>query len=213
MAIKLADTLAPMADFPAALAEHIQFSDTESLQEKYDNGDLGGGGTADVPIETIKVNGIEQTPVDKVVDITVPTVTNDLTDVLKSKYDSAVTDKHTHSNKTTIDKISESSDGKLLFDGNKIEGSVGEPGKSAYEIAVENGYVGTETEWIASLKGEKGDAGDRGDSGVTAPLSGFFTMYVDEDSNLYVLAETDMSSAFEYDSDTGNLYFVQEVSG
>lgn len=213
MAIKLADTLSPMADFPAALAEHIQFSDAESLQEKYDNGDLGGGGTADVSIETIKVNGVEQTPVDKVVDITVPTVSNDLTDTLKSEYDSAVAKKHTHSNKTTIDKISESSDGTLLFDGNKIEGTVGETGKSAYEIAVKNGYVGTETEWLASLKGEKGDVGDRGDSGVTAPLSGFFTMYVDENSNLYVLAETDMSSAFEYDSDTGNLYFVQEVSG
>ena len=33
-------------------------------------------------------------------------------------------------------------------------------GKSAYESAVENGFEGTEQEWIASLKGEKGDAGD-----------------------------------------------------
>ena len=30
----------------------------------------------------------------------------------------------------------------------------GEPGKSAYEIAVQNGYTGTETEWLASLKGD-----------------------------------------------------------
>ena len=29
----------------------------------------------------------------------------------------------------------------------------GEPGKSAYEIAVQNGYSGTETEWLASLSG------------------------------------------------------------
>ena len=36
MAIKLADTLAPMADFPAAMAEHVEFSDGKSLQEKYD---------------------------------------------------------------------------------------------------------------------------------------------------------------------------------
>ena len=43
MAIKLADTLAPMADFPAAMAEHIEFSDGENLQEKLDNGSLGGG--------------------------------------------------------------------------------------------------------------------------------------------------------------------------
>lgn len=30
----------------------------------------------------------------------------------------------------------------------------GEPGKSAYEIAVQNGYTGTEAEWLASLKGD-----------------------------------------------------------
>ena len=30
---------------------------------------------------------------------------------------------------------------------------VGIPGKSAYEIAVDNGFVGTEVEWLESLKG------------------------------------------------------------
>ena len=29
----------------------------------------------------------------------------------------------------------------------------GAPGKSAYEIAVENGFEGTEEEWLESLKG------------------------------------------------------------
>lgn len=43
MAIKLADTLAPMADFPAAMAEHIEFDDGENLQQKLDDGTLGGG--------------------------------------------------------------------------------------------------------------------------------------------------------------------------
>ena len=43
MAIKLADTLAPMADFPAAMAEHVGFADGDTLQEKLDNGALGGG--------------------------------------------------------------------------------------------------------------------------------------------------------------------------
>lgn len=33
-------------------------------------------------------------------------------------------------------------------------------GKSAYEIAVDNGFEGTEAEWLASLKGEKGDSGE-----------------------------------------------------
>ncbi|MBR2388214.1 MAG: collagen-like protein [Clostridia bacterium] len=42
----------------------------------------------------------------------------------------------------------------------------GKDGKSAYEIAKENGFVGTEQEWLASLKGQKGDKGDRGEQGV-----------------------------------------------
>lgn len=38
-------------------------------------------------------------------------------------------------------------------------------GKSAYELALENGFVGTEIEYLASLKGEKGDKGERGEIG------------------------------------------------
>ena len=34
-------------------------------------------------------------------------------------------------------------------------------GLSAYEIAVKNGFEGTEQEWLASLKGEPGAAGDQ----------------------------------------------------
>lgn len=33
-------------------------------------------------------------------------------------------------------------------------GGAGSPGKSAYEIAVENGFEGTEQEWLESLAGE-----------------------------------------------------------
>ena len=39
-------------------------------------------------------------------------------------------------------------------------------GKSAYEIAVDEGFEGTEEEWLASLKGEKGDKGDPGTPGA-----------------------------------------------
>ena len=162
--IKLADTLAPLADFPAAYAKDIEFDDGKNLQEKLNNGELGGGGGS------------------------------------------------------------------------------GAAGKSAYEIAVDNGFVGTETEWLESLNGKqgatftpyvsssgelswtndgdkknpatvniKGSKGDRGDSGVTTPINGFFTMYVDGDGNLWVLSEDDLTNTFEYDAETGNLYFVQEV--
>ena len=165
--IKLADTLVPLSSFPSAYAKDIEFDDGKNLQEKLNNGELGGGGGS------------------------------------------------------------------------------GTAGKSAYEIAVDNGFVGTETEWLESLKGAdgtegttftpsvsatgdlswsnddgkenpttvniKGAKGDRGDSGVTTPINGFFTMYVDEDGNLWVLSEDDLTNTFEYDAETGNLYFVQEV--
>jgi len=43
----------------------------------------------------------------------------------------------------------------------------GPAGLSAYQTAVANGYVGTEGEWLASLKGDKGDTGAQGPQGDT----------------------------------------------
>ena len=40
------------------------------------------------------------------------------------------------------------------------KGDKGDNGKSAYDVAVENGYVGDASSWVASLKGDKGDPGD-----------------------------------------------------
>lgn len=39
------------------------------------------------------------------------------------------------------------------------KGESGNDGKSAYEVAVENGYKGTEAEWLISLVGENGKDG------------------------------------------------------
>ena len=44
-------------------------------------------------------------------------------------------------------------------------GVAGEDGKSAYEIAVEHGFEGTEEEWLESLKGEQGPQGPPGEPG------------------------------------------------
>lgn len=41
----------------------------------------------------------------------------------------------------------------------------GKDGLSAYEIALKNGYTGTEKQWIASLKGEQGVQGEQGERG------------------------------------------------
>lgn len=53
--------------------------------------------------------------------------------------------------------------------GNGVAGPRGEKGYSAYELAVKNGYTGTEKEWLAYLKGDKGDKGDTGATGATGP--------------------------------------------
>ncbi len=42
----------------------------------------------------------------------------------------------------------------------------GADGKSAFEIAVENGFVGTEAEWLESLKGKDGTDGQPGKNGA-----------------------------------------------
>ena len=49
-------------------------------------------------------------------------------------------------------------------------GAQGPEGKSAYQVAVDNGYSGSELDWLASLKGEKGDRGPKGDPGDSATL-------------------------------------------
>ena len=40
-----------------------------------------------------------------------------------------------------------------------FRGPKGDPGDSAYEVAVAEGFQGTEEEWLESLKGEQGDPG------------------------------------------------------
>lgn len=64
---------------------------------------------------------------------------------------------------------------------NVIKGKLSLPeairGYSAYEIAVLNGFIGTEEEWLASLKGDKGEDGKDGKNGT--------------DGKDYVLTEAD----------------------
>ena len=57
----------------------------------------------------------------------------------------------------------------------------------------------------------KGDKGDEG--GVSAPISGFFTMYVDDDGYLWAVSQDDVSDMFYYDDTEGVLYFVTDDGG
>lgn len=45
------------------------------------------------------------------------------------------------------------------------KGDAGADGKSAYEVAVANGYTGTQAQWLASLKGADGAPGKDGSAG------------------------------------------------
>src|SRR5690625_4072444 len=45
------------------------------------------------------------------------------------------------------------------------KGDPGADGASAYDIAVADGFSGTESEWLASLEGPKGDPGEQGPQG------------------------------------------------
>ena len=47
----------------------------------------------------------------------------------------------------------------------------GVQGYSAYEIAVQNGFEGTEQEWLASLKGADGNDGSKGADGITPTIT------------------------------------------
>ena len=90
----------------------------------------------------------------------------------KSIYDISLTEESEEADVYTISytdgtvtefTVKHGKNGKDGKDGvNGRDGSNGTNGLSAYEIAKKNGFTGTETEWLASLKGEKGDPGTSG---------------------------------------------------
>lgn len=58
------------------------------------------------------------------------------------------------------------------------------------------------------IQGPKGEKGERGDSGVTVPLSGFFSLTVDSDGNLWShVADGAAAPPLSYDPSTGELYY------
>lgn len=58
------------------------------------------------------------------------------------------------------------------------------------------------------IQGVKGDKGDTGESGVTVPISGFFSMAVDDAGDLWAYyADGGEAPPLRYDAETGNLYY------
>lgn len=77
--------------------------------------------------------------------------------------------------------------GVVTKDGEEVEfgeGAKGDDGKSAYEIAVDNGFEGTEEEWLESLKGSDGEDGTNGTDGRGIEN-------IERDGNMLVFTMTD----------------------
>ena len=67
-------------------------------------------------------------------------------------------------------------DSRLYLKGNTewkfisdLSGAQGIQGLSAYQVAVQHGFEGTEDKWLISLKGEKGETGEKGATGERGP--------------------------------------------
>lgn len=58
---------------------------------------------------------------------------------------------------------------QLSQEGQGTPGPQGPAGKSAYQLAVDGGFVGTQEEWLNSLIGPQGPQGVKGDTGKTGP--------------------------------------------
>lgn len=89
------------------------------------------------------------------------------------------------------DKGSDGLNGKDGLPGAK--GVDGKDGKSAYQIAVAQGFAGSEAAWLLSLKGEKGEKGDPGSGG-----SGTDTTALQQEINALKAAVAKMPKYKEY---------------
>lgn len=131
----------------------------ESVKEKYESNDDTNTFT---DLEKTKLEGINK----------------ETSETIKTKYESNPdTNAFTDSLLSKLNSIPEGGvKGDKGEDGAKGEdGEKGADGASAYEIAKTNGFVGTESQWLASLKGEKGDKGDSTETTVTG--SGYVNFY------------------------------------
>ncbi len=70
-------------------------------------------------------------------------------------------------------------------------GVAGQRGKSAYEVAVDNGFIGTEQEWLESLKGKDGKDGVNSTSGTGEPVSMNFPRIKDMLDDRAIIANSD----------------------
>lgn len=106
-----------------------------------------------------------------------------------------------------------------------LQGPKGDNGKSAYEVAVDEGFAGDEQEWLDSLIGPKGDKGEKGDpgnisnivlvedhSGHGSDYTKYYAASADSDHDLYTRINNEVDRATEQDRRIGEtLYWIQSI--
>lgn len=104
---------------------------------------------------------------------------------------------------------------------NGLKGDTGADGLSAYQIAVINGYQGSQTEWLASLVGAKGDKGEKGNPGKEFKIVKTFPSIAEMNGAGFSDGDFTMIASDVNDPDDGKLYvwngtsftFIADLSG
>jgi hypothetical protein len=104
---------------------------------------------------------------------------------------------------------------------NGLKGDTGADGLSAYQVAVINGYQGSQTDWLASLVGAKGDKGDKGDAGKDFKIVKTFPSIAAMNGDGFSDGDFTMIASDVSDPDDGKLYvwngtsftYIADLSG
>lgn len=184
------DVTTNTSDYDISVVESLQdaISDAliqvETIWEAYNTGELDG----DDGLDGVSVNSIAFIGNDLVFtmsDSTIRTLVGAKLDLQGSKGDKGDNGDKGLDGKTIVSASFVGDD--LVFINNDsstvtlvnarlaLKGNTGASGISAYQVAVNNGFVGTEAQWLLSLKGAEGDKGDTGSiddlGGVIAGLT------------------------------------------
>ncbi|WP_329780758.1 collagen-like protein [Lactiplantibacillus plantarum] len=101
------------------------------------------------------------------------------------------------------------------------KGDKGDDGLSAYQIAVINGYHGSQTDWLASLVGATGLKGDKGDAGKDFQIVKTFPSIATMNGDGFSDGDFTMIASDVNDPDDGKLYvwngtsftYIADLSG
>jgi hypothetical protein len=104
---------------------------------------------------------------------------------------------------------------------NGLKGDTGDDGLSAYQVAVINGYQGSQTDWLASLVGAKGDTGEKGNPGKDFQIVKTFPSIAAMNGDGFSDGDFTMIASDVNDPDDGKLYvwngtsftYVADLSG